>query len=272
MNKNKIIVINNKSLSFEEFYERIEKYLNNCSNLSEVQIKLENSMDFICKIYASVLGEKEIFLGDIDSKEFSSPLIESTYKFSKKDLFNIPFQQKTSIWYKNLAYPLEKYLNFLEDLKDNNSFDKSDIFYSMNILEDEITDFEEQLYKLFLLLFYPILKGQKIIISKNIVEIFKIHKPTIYIGNRKEVKALHNHMMALIHKNSLLENFYQIFKNWDNDILTAYFNKVLFLKGYSSLRRVIIHNTNDLKGLWIDFESMGIEIYSFGIMKNKIIE
>lgn len=272
MNKNKTIIVNKRALSSEEFYTQIEKYVNNCRELTTIHIKIENSVNFICKLYAAVLSEKEIFLGDIESKEFSESLAEGIDKLSKKDILNITLSQNSFIWYKNISLPVEKYLCFIKELRNKNSFDKKDIFYSMNIFEEEITDFEEQLYKIFLLIFYPILNNQKIIISNSLIDVFKNHKPTIYIGNRREVKTLHSHMMALIHKNSLLENFYQIFKNWDNDILTAYFNKILFLKGYSSLKKIIINNTKDLKGLWIDFESMGIDIYSFDAMKNKNIE
>lgn len=260
--KKRLMIINGRSIKFEEFQKKIELYRIEIKekNIKEISLFPEKSFYFISLLWAALLEKIDIKIVFEKEEQILPNKREMKINETKEsEYFNFDGDKNSFITFKDEKVTYNELKIFFEKITAKKIFDKSDVFYMGNKIED--------LFGICLVYIFPVFINSGLVLNENLDISFEKYKATIFIGNRKELKKLHNLMMSLINKKKVLENFYYMFKNWDNGFFSICINKILFFNPYKKLRIVVVEDYKDLKSLWIDFESLGIEIYSENVMK-----
>lgn len=272
MNKKQLIIIDKKIKTYEEVEKEIYNLRKRINKSEKLEIKYEKSFEFLYQLWAGLLESIDIILVDEKIERVLSNESDLNIEIDKKSFF-IENNTNSVIEFRGKIYSICDLLKFIYKIINKKIVKKSDVFYAFGSLKKEtkkeIMNEEEEIYNIFLTFILPLMLNAKLIINNEYLKTFKNYKATIFIGNRKEIRLLHNGMLDIINKNTLLENFYHIFKGWDNSLFSIYINKVLFFNGYKSLEKIIAKNHKDLKGIWLDFESLGIELYSIDAIKEN---
>jgi len=272
LNKKQLIIIDKEIKTYEEVEKEIYNLRKRINKSEKLEIKYDKSFEFLYQLWAGLLEDMDIIIVDEKIDRVLSNKSDLNMEIDKKSFF-IENNTNSVIEFRGKIYSICDLLKFIDKAVNKKIVKKSDVFYSFGSLKKEIKkeiiDDEEKIYNLFLTFILPLMLNAKLIINNECLKTFKNHKATVFIGNRKEIRLLHNGMLNIFNKNTLLENFYHIFKGWDNSLFSIYINKVLFFNGYKSLEKIIAKNHKDLKGIWLDFESLGIELYSLDAIKEN---
>lgn len=265
LNKNEIIVIDDKTFDFFKLYEKIEIYriYINENQMNKIDLYAENTFHFIALLWASLLEKIDI---NIVSEKFEYDIKNKTSininKIRDFSYFKVDKDESSYISFNNEKISYCKLIEKNEFYLEKKIFKKSDIFY----IRDEIKDIND-LYFSYIL---PFITDSKVVFNKNVNTTFKKYKPTVFIGDRKEIKILHNTILNLLSNKKILDIFYHLFRSWDNERPMIFINKYIIFNPYRSLRIVVSDEIKDIKGLWIVFESLGITIYFKKFVKKHI--
>lgn len=272
LNKKQLIIIENDIKTYEDLLKKISGYRKTIEKFEILEIKYEKSFDFLSKFWAGLLEGIDMKFVETVSEDF---LVSYEFPLAdEKDIFlSIKDKKYTSIEFCGKNYLVADLLRFMDRIIEKKIVKKTDIFCSFDKKserkKEKFVSEPEDLYSVFLTFVLPIMLNSKLIVSNDLSETFKSYKPTLFTGDRKDIRVLHSEMLNIFNKSSLLENFYHIFKSWDNDLFSVFLNKMIFFSKYKSLQKIIAINHKDLKGAWIDFESLGIEIYSINGIKES---
>lgn len=266
LSKKEVFVIGEKIIPYDIFYSLVDMKRKEIKNKEKIKLCPSVTLDFLVNLWASLLEQKHIDL-DVDaSEEF---LLESINNLSESNsYYSLLLESKFQIKFQNEIYTAIELTTLIEKFITKKIINKKDTFCFLNkncLKKESIETF----------IFYtiiPIMIEAKFIFTEEIGDTFKRFKPTIFMGNRKDIKLLHNLMLKVPNSSNLVENFYHLFRKPDNYLWGQLINRFLIFDGFRSLKSVIVNEIKDLNGLWIDFESLGIDIYALRYKEEKNIK
>lgn len=256
LGKNRII-IGNKKISLKEFKEEIfvvKKFLEEL-NLKEIKIFLNLDLHTIALIYGALLSGIQISITDEENKSIYNEFLSyAEIQDKMTDDVHLKFYKEDSdlaIAFDNEVITYAELKNIIQCVRKN--FGKTEVFYTDNI---------EKLSSLCIGLIIPIYLEYLIIFNDNLSEIYNSYKPSVFILEKQSIKKLYNFIFRFDHKSKLKYSLYSLFKDWDNNLLYIFFNRTFLFRKCRKLNSIVIEEPNDLKGLWLDFESLGIDLFS----------
>ena len=269
MGKRTVIVIGDKKIQLNEFKRMVFSYKSILENIQyrEITVLLELNSHTIALIYAALLlglhvnivkniGETHnIYKDFIDEKE----IVKKVHKDFKMKFYKEDSEIALNFNGEKISY--EELKGVIRRTRRN--YGRDEVIYSNDL---------EKMSSLCIGLIIPIYLEYLIIFNDNIQKIFKDYKPTIFIVKRRKVKNLYTLLFSFTKKNKIKEFLYSFLKDWDNGVLNIFINKWILFKKFRALKMIIIEEKNDLNGLWLDFESLGIEIFSKKIVLEKDIK
>lgn len=269
LGKRNVIVIGDKNVQLNEFKKLVFSYK---SILEEKQVKkinvlLELNIHTISLIYAALLLGSHINItkNPEETHNIYNDFIDESQIIKKVDKnFKMKFYKEDSeiaLSFNNEEISYEELKGVIRRIRRN--YGRSEIVYSNDL---------ERMSSLCLGLIIPIYLEHLLIFSDNIQKIFKNYKPTIFIGEKRKIKNLYTLIFNFTYKDKIKEILYGFFKDWDNSVLNIFINRWILFKNFKALKMIVIEEKNDLNGLWLDFESLGIEIFSKKIVLEKKIE
>lgn len=265
MNKKEVFVIGEKVIPYEIFYSLVDIRRKEIKEIDEIQLYPDMTLEFLVNFWASLLEEKYI---NLDIKEAEESFLGHINILSEsKNYYSLLSQCEYQLKFQDKIYTAKELMALIEKVLTKNIMSKKEIFcfLNKNSLEKENID---------TLIFYmiiPIMLEAKFIFAQEIDSAFTKYRPTVFMGNRKDIKLLHNLMLKVPNSSNLVENFYHLFRKSNNYLWGELINRFLIFDNFRSLKSVIVNEIKDLNGLWIDFESLGISIYTLKYKEEKNI-
>lgn len=267
LGKNNIIAINNRIFKWNEFRQLVYIYKKDLeeNELKKIDVVFVQDIHFISLVYAALLLGCHI---NIISKEAESA---DTYKnfldeTNKINLVNKDFKMKfykedsdIALSYNNDSISYEELKGIIRRVRKN--YGKREVVYSDNL---------DKISSLCLGLIVPLYLEHFVIFNDDLHKAFIQHKPTVFIGEKRKIRRLYSMIFGFSNKDKMKEIIYSFLKDWDNSVTNIFLNKCMLFSKFKQLRIIVIEEKNDLNGLWLDFESLGIEIFSKKIVLEKV--
>lgn len=265
MGKRSVIVIEGTNFKFFEFRRLVFSYKTILEErqLEKINVLWDLNIHTIGLIYSALLLGMHINIirNETDIQDIFIDFIEENEIIKKVDKnFKMKFYKEDSdiaLNYNNEEISYEELKGIIHRIRRN--YGRSEIVYSNDL---------ERMSSLCLGLIVPIYLEHLLIFSDNINETFQCYKPTIFIGEKRKIRNLYTLIFNFTYKDKFKEILYSFLKDWDNSVFNIFINKWILFKKFKKLKMIIIEEKNDLNGLWLDFESLGIEVFS----KRKILE
>lgn len=286
LKKKAVITINNCCITEKKLKIYIGNYrrLINNQNFSKIYLLPNKSLEFISCFYAIMLegitvqiidelnnfkpNKDEIVIGPeklmgIVEGYITYDLITDDSIIDKSNfVINIEKTDLEAININGNILTFGEIQNFLLMHKSKNIFGKNDkILGNLEL---------NSLYALCFQILLPINLKIPFVFSGNLKEDFKLEKPTIFIGNDIAIKNLYKIIIKELQKNPIREKVFEIIKYIEKDNFTVFLNRTLLGKKYNSLKIVVSESSKDFKGLWLEFETLGVEFYAGNHIENKI--
>lgn len=266
LGKNNIIAINNRIFKWNEFRQLVYIYKKDLEEkeLKKIDVIFVRDIHFISLIYAALLLGCHINI--ITKEESSNTYTNFIDETSKTNLVNKDFKMKfykedsdLALSYNNESISYEELKEIIRRVRKN--YGKREIVYSDNL--DRVSSF-------CLGLIVPIYLEHFLIFNDDIHKVFIQYKPTVFIGEKRKIRNLYSMIFNFSNKDRAKEILYSFLKDWDNSVTNIFLNKFMLFNKFKQLKIIVVEEKNDLNGLWLDFESLGIEIFSKKIVLEKI--